>query len=153
MARLPDSKTIKELADLLNETGLGEIEVEASGVRVKVSRQTSAVAASVAAQVSASPAPAAPEKTESIEKKETAPDQHAGAVRSPMVGTAYLCPEPGADNFVAVGKEVKEGQTLLIVEAMKTMNPIIAPHGGTVKDIFIGNEQPVEFGEVLMIIE
>lgn len=150
MAKLPSSKTIKELAELLSETGLTEIEVEAGDIRIKVARQGTAVSA-VVPQVAAAPAPAeaAPEPKEAA----PAPADHPGGVKSPMVGTAYLAPEPGSANFVKVGDAVSEGQTILIVEAMKTMNPISATRAGKVTQILISNEQPVEFDEVLMIIE
>ena len=150
MAKLPSSKTIKELAELLSETGLTEIEVETGDMRIKVARQGTAVSA-VVPQVAAAPAPAeaAPEPKEAA----PAPADHPGSVKSPMVGTAYLAPEPGSANFVKVGDTVSEGQTILIVEAMKTMNPISAPRAGKVTQILISNEQPVEFDEVLMIIE
>ena len=150
MAKLPSSKTIKELAELLSETGLTEIEVDTGDMRIKVARQGTAVSA-VVPQVAAAPAPAeaAPEPKEAA----PAPADHPGGVKSPMVGTAYLAPEPGSANFVKVGDTVSEGQTILIVEAMKTMNPISAPRAGKVTQILISNEQPVEFDEVLMIIE
>ena len=150
MAKLPSSKTIKELAELLSETGLTEIEVETGDMRIKVARQGTAVSA-VVPQVAAAPAPAeaAPEPKEAA----PAPADHPGGVKSPMVGTAYLAPEPGSANFVKVGDTVSEGQTILIVEAMKTMNPISAPRAGKVTQILVSNEQPVEFDEVLMIIE
>ena len=152
MAKLPSSKTIKELAELLSETGLTEIEVETGDMRIKVARQGTAVSA-VVPQVAAAPAAAeaAPEPKEAAPAP--APADHPGGVKSPMVGTAYLAPEPGSANFVKVGDTVSEGQTILIVEAMKTMNPIGAPKSGKVKQILVSNEQPVEFDEVLMIIE
>lgn len=152
MAKLPSSKTIKELAELLSETGLTEIEVETGDMRIKVARQGTAVSA-VVPQVAAAPAAAeaAPEPKEAAPAP--APADHPGSVKSPMVGTAYLAPEPGSANFVKVGDTVSEGQTILIVEAMKTMNPIGAPKSGKVRQILVSNEQPVEFDEVLMIIE
>ncbi|MGB2447658.1 MAG: acetyl-CoA carboxylase biotin carboxyl carrier protein [Parvibaculales bacterium] len=152
MAKLPSSKTIKELAELLSETGLTEIEVETGDMRIKVARQGTAVSA-VVPQVAAAPATAeaAPEPKEAAPAP--APADHPGGVKSPMVGTAYLAPEPGSANFVTVGDTVSEGQTILIVEAMKTMNPIGAPKSGKVTQILVSNEQPVEFNEVLMIIE
>jgi acetyl-CoA carboxylase biotin carboxyl carrier protein len=152
MAKLPSSKTIKELAELLSETGLTEIEVETGDMRIKVARQGTAVSA-VVPQVAAAPAAAeaAPEPKEAAPAP--APADHPGGVKSPMVGTAYLAPEPGSANFVKVGDTVSEGQTILIVEAMKTMNPIGAPKSGKVTQILVINEQPVEFDEVLMIIE
>ena len=152
MAKLPDKKTIKELADLLADTGLSEIEVETGEVRIRVARQgvavNAVVPAPVAAPVAAPAAPAAPAASDT-----SGAGDLAGALKSPMVGTAYLSPEPGAANFVKVGDSVSEGQTLLIVEAMKTMNPIAANKSGKVTQIIVGNEQPVEFDEVLMIIE
>lgn len=155
MTKLPTSKTIRELADLLTETGLTEIEVETGDIRIKVSRQSSNMAAAVSAVVPQMPqAPAAPAAEAPTEVTAApAPADHPGGVKSPMVGTAYLAAEPGAPNFVKVGDTVKEGQTILIVEAMKTMNPIGAPRAGKVTQIFVSNEQPVEFDEVLMIIE
>jgi acetyl-CoA carboxylase biotin carboxyl carrier protein len=145
MAKLPDKKTIRELADLLADTGLSEIEVETGEVRIRVARQGVAVNGVVPAPVAAPvAAPATPA---------SAAGDLAGALKSPMVGTAYLSPEPGAADFVKVGDSVSEGQTLLIVEAMKTMNPIAANKSGKVTQIIVGNEQPVEFDEVLMIIE
>jgi acetyl-CoA carboxylase biotin carboxyl carrier protein len=155
MAKLPSNKTIKDLAELLTDTGLIEIEIETGDMRIKVARQG---AASVSAVVPA-PAPiAAPEAAPSAAPAaETAPEtalaDHPGAVKTPMVGTAYLAPEPGSAHFVKVGDTVNEGQTILIVEAMKTMNPIGAPKSGKVTQILVANEQPVEFDEVLMIIE
>ena len=149
MAKLPSNKTIKDLAELLSDTGLTEIEIETGDMRIKVARQGTAVSAVVPA-----PAPVAPAPEAAAEAAPApAPTDHPGGVKSPMVGTAYLAPEPGAANFVKVGDTVNEGQTILIVEAMKTMNPISAPKSGKVTQIFISNEQPVEFDEVLMIIE
>ncbi|MDG1007491.1 MAG: acetyl-CoA carboxylase biotin carboxyl carrier protein [Alphaproteobacteria bacterium] len=147
MAKLPSNKTIKDLAELLSDTGLTEIEIETGDMRIKVARQGTAVSAVVPAPAPVAPAP------EAAAEAAPAPTDHPGGVKSPMVGTAYLAPEPGAANFVKVGDTVNEGQTILIVEAMKTMNPIGAPKSGKVTQIFISNEQPVEFDEVLMIIE
>tara|TARA_B110000971_G_C19994636_1_gene493671 strand:+ start:701 stop:1141 length:441 start_codon:yes stop_codon:yes gene_type:complete len=146
MAKLPDKKTIKELADLLADTGLSEIEVETGEVRIRVARQGVGVNAVVPAPIAAAPAPVAAAEA-------PAPAELAGALKSPMVGTAYLSPEPGVANFVKVGDSVSKGQTLLIVEAMKTMNPIAANKSGKITQIIVGNEQPVEFDEVLMVIE
>ena len=152
MAKLPSSKTIKELAELLSDTGLTEIEVETGDMRIKVARQGTAVSAVVPQVAAASAAAeATPEPKEAAPAP--APVDHPGGVKSPMVGTAYLAPEPGSANFVKVGDTVSEGQTILIVEAMKTMNPIGAPKSGKVTQILVSNEQPVEFDEVLMIIE
>lgn len=153
MAKLPDSKTIKEIAELLNETGLSEIEVETGDLRIRVARQAAAVSEvlpAAPAQMAAAPEPVVADEPAPARAN---PGDHPGAVKSPMVGTAYLSPEPGANAFIKVGDTVKEGQTLVIVEAMKTMNPIAAPKAGKIVDIIVGNEQPVEFDEVLVIIE
>lgn len=152
-----EKKLIKELAQLLNDTGLSEIEIEKSGLKLRVARSVT-VAASVptAAYVPASApppagapagpgAPAAPGVAD--------PAKHPGAVKSPMVGTAYRSPDPKAPPFVEVGSRVQQGDTLLIIEAMKTMNQIPAPRAGTVTAVMIENGQPVEFGEPLVIIE
>jgi acetyl-CoA carboxylase biotin carboxyl carrier protein len=142
-----DAKAIRELALLLTETGLTEIEIEQGGQRVRVARGGMPVMThAVAAPGAATALPAA--ETAAAKK-----DGHlAGAVTSPMVGTVYLSPEPGKPPFVKVGDKVKEGDTLLIVEAMKTMNPILAPRGGTINEISIQDGQPVEFGQVLLIL-
>jgi acetyl-CoA carboxylase biotin carboxyl carrier protein len=146
-----DRELIHELAKLLDETGLTEIEIERDGIRVRVARGreiSHVVGASYAAGLppsAAAPAPAATPATD--------PTGHPGLVTSPMVGTAYLAPEPGAMPFVDVGSKVAAGDTLLIVEAMKTMNQIPAPRSGTITRILIEDTQPVEFGEPLMIIE
>ncbi len=134
------SGLVRELAALLEETGLSEIEVEQDGMRLRVARG--------GATVRYAPDPGAPVKSVPVEP--AAP--HPGTVNSPMVGTVYVSPQPGAAPFVKVGDEVKEGQTILIVEAMKTMNPIPAPHGGKVVEIFVHDAQPVEFGEPLLVI-
>ncbi len=143
-----DTKLVRELAELLNDTGLSEIEVEDGDRKIKVARTINAVtAAPVAiAAPAAAAAPAAPAEA-------AAPVVPANAVKSPMVGTAYLTPEPGAPAFVSVGDKVSAGDTLLIVEAMKVMNPITAPNGGTVKSILVESGQPVEFDQPLMVIE
>ena len=165
MARQPDDNTtakissedsalIRELALLLDETSLTEIEIERAGLRVRVARnitiaasmpasfQPGANGASAAASASATAATAAADLA-----------NHPGVVPSPMVGTAYWAPEPGAKPFVEVGSKVSAGQTLLIIEAMKTMNQIPSPRAGTVTQILIEDGQPVEFGEPLVIIE
>ncbi len=134
-----DIDLVRELAELLAETGLTEIEVEDNDRKVRVARGGYAPAA---APVAAAPAPAV----------EPALPDTAGALKSPMVGTAYLAPEPGAPDFVKVGDSVKEGDTLVIVEAMKVMNPIAADKSGTVKAILIENAQPVEFDQPLVVI-
>jgi acetyl-CoA carboxylase biotin carboxyl carrier protein len=145
---------IRELAELLDETRLSEIEIEREGLRVRVSRQMAvqAMPMAQAAPVAAAPAAAAA-ATAAAAPAAADPSKHPGAVKSPMVGTAYLAPEPGAAPFIDVGTRVAQGQTLLIIEAMKTMNHIPAPKAGVVTTIFVGNGQPVEFGETLVIIE
>jgi acetyl-CoA carboxylase biotin carboxyl carrier protein len=161
MARQPDDKTaaksrsddsalIRELALLLDETNLTEIEIERAGLRVRVARNIS-IAASVppGVQSAAAAAPAitaAPADVADIAK-------HPGVVPSPMVGTAYWASEPGAKPFIEIGTKVAVGQTLLIIEAMKTMNQIPSPRAGTVTQILVEDGQPVEFGEPLVIIE
>lgn len=145
-----DSKLVRELAELLADTGLSEIEVEDGERKIRVARQLMAAPAATVA-MAAAPAPAAP--AASAPATETAPAAApVDAVKSPMVGTAYLAPEPGAADFVSVGATVKAGQTLLIVEAMKVMNPIVAPKAGTVSAILIENGQPVEFDQPLVVI-
>jgi acetyl-CoA carboxylase biotin carboxyl carrier protein len=140
-----DADSIRELSELLNETGLTEIEIEREGARIRVSR------AAVAAMAAATPAPAAV-AAPAAAAAATAAGPHPGAVPSPMVGTVYLSPEPGKPPFVKVGQTVREGDTLFIVEAMKTMNPIAAPKGGTVLEISVTDGQPVEFGTTLLVI-
>lgn len=154
MTKLPDSKLIKELADLLDKSSLTEIEVEAEGIRIRVARQGASQMVT-SQQTIAQPAPIAPTPAPEAAAPAAAanPASNAGAVKSPMVGTAYLAQEPGAKDFVSIGSTVKQGQTLLIIEAMKTMNPITAPRDGKVTEIIVTNEQPVEFDEVLLIIE
>lgn len=143
---------IRELAGILEETGLTEIEIEKDAVRLRVSRQVSV--ASFSAPPAAGPATAAPVPATTPPSPPSAPTtDHPGAVKSPMVGTAYLAPSPGAEPFVKEGAQVSEGQTVLIIEAMKTMNPITAPRSGTVTKIIVSDSQPVEFDEPLLIIE
>ena len=148
-----DTALVKALADILDEAGLAELEYETADLSVRLSRVSGAapvapVAASAAAPAAAPAAPAAAAAADSADAA-----SHPGAVTSPMVGTVYVAPEPDAPSFIEVGGTVKKGQTLLIVEAMKVMNPITAPADGTVKQIFVKNAQPVEFGEVLVVIE
>ena len=145
-----DHEMIRELAKLLEETGLTEIEFERNGERVRVARQVQAVTIAAPGRAVGSALVDAPIGSDG---GAVDPTKHPGAVNSPMVGTAYLGAEPGARPFVEVGARVRAGETLLIVEAMKTMNQIPAPHGGTVTQILIEDGQPVEFGEPLMIIE
>ena len=145
-----DTALVRELAELLNETGLTEIEVEDGDRKIRVSRGAIAVAAAPATQVSA----AAPASTDShsTAAAEPPPLDNSKAIRSPMVGTVYLTPEPGADPFVSVGAKVKAGDTLLIVEAMKVMNPITATSDGTVEAVLVENAQPVEFDQPLVVL-
>ena len=149
-----DTALVRELAELLNETGLTEIEVEDDDRKIRVSRGAVAAAAPVYAAAPAPAAASAPAAAAPAPAEAAAPagPDMKNAVKSPMVGTCYLAPEPGAANFIAVGKPVKEGDTLLIVEAMKVMNPITAPRSGTVSAILIENAQPVEFDQPLVVI-
>ncbi len=149
-----DIDIVRELAELLADTGLTEIEVEDGDRKVRVARGGFAPAPAMAAPVAApAAAPAAPSAAPApAQASETAAPDMTGALKSPMVGTAYLAPEPGAPDFVKVGDSVKEGDTLVIVEAMKVMNPIAADKSGTVKAILIENAQPVEFDQPLVII-
>jgi acetyl-CoA carboxylase biotin carboxyl carrier protein len=142
---------IRELAKLLDETGLTEIEIEQDDQRVRVARNVTVTAAAAPAPARAGAAPQQP-VAESIAAPLDAA-KHPGVVTSPMVGTAYSAPEPGARPYIDVGSRVKAGDTLLIVEAMKTMNQIPAPRSGTVAQILFEDGQPVEFGEPLLIIE
>lgn len=147
-----DSEFVRKMAELLTETGLTEIEYAEGEKRIRLARQQTVAAApayAVAPQAPAAPVAAAP----AAAPAPASPAQHPGAVKSPMVGTAYMAPEPGAAPFVKVGDSVKVGQTLMIIEAMKVMNPIKASKGGTVTQILTSDAQPVEFGEVLLVIE
>jgi acetyl-CoA carboxylase biotin carboxyl carrier protein len=156
MAKTPktlvDRELIQELSKLLEETGLTEIEIEQDGSRIRVARGGVAAAAPTVV-VPAKPLAAAPQPVGESAAAPLDPAKHPGVVVSPMVGTAYASPEPGAKPFIDVGMTVKAGDTLLIVEAMKTMNQIPAPRGGTVIQILFEDGQPVEFGEPLVIIE
>jgi len=146
-----DSKAIRELAELLDETDLNEIEVADGDKAIRVSKGNGQVvaAAPVAASMSADPAlPQQPSNT-----TDTTAHSHPGAVTSPMVGTVYMQAEPGAPSFVSKGDSVQAGDTLIIIEAMKVMNPIKAETSGTVTQILVDNGQPVEYGDVLMVIE
>jgi acetyl-CoA carboxylase biotin carboxyl carrier protein len=147
-----DIELVRQLAQVLDETNLTEIEVEDADRKVRVVRKPAAAApvAYAAPPVAAAPA-AAPAAMPSDPASIT--PAHDNAVKSPMVGTAYLAAEPGAKPFIAVGAQVKAGDTLVIVEAMKVMNPIAAPHGGTVKAILVDNGQPVEFDQPLVVVE
>ncbi len=143
-----DSAQVRELAEMLAETGLTEIEVEDGDRKIRVSRgATVAAPAAIAAPVAApahTPAPAAAEAAPAA--------SHADALKSPMVGTVYLAPDPSSPNFVSVGDDVSKGDTLVIIEAMKVMNPIVADKAGSVKSILIENAQPVEFDQPLVVI-
>ena len=151
-----DTALVKALADILDEAGLAELEYETSDVSVRLSRVTGAAPVAPVAAVAApaaAPAAAAPAAAPAPASDSADAASHPGAVTSPMVGTVYVAPEPDAPSFIEVAGTVKKGQTLFIVEAMKVMNPITAPADGTVKQIFVQNAQPVEFGEVLVVIE
>jgi acetyl-CoA carboxylase biotin carboxyl carrier protein len=151
-----DAGLVRQLADILNDTSLTEIEVERGELRIRVAREVTAApvmqyAAAPAPAPAAAPAAAAPA---AMPSDPTTIVQKAGeTVKSPMVGTAYLQASPEAPKFVQVGDKVKKGQTLLIVEAMKTMNPIQAPRDGVVLEVMVGDAQPVEFGEALVLLE
>jgi len=139
-----DTDLVRELAALLNDTGLSEIEVEDGERKIRVSRNMTAIAAPMMAAPVAAPAAAA--------AAPSAPAISANAMKSPMVGTAYLTPEPDAAPFVSVGQQVKAGDTVLIIEAMKVMNPIVAATSGTVTEILVESGQPVEFDQPLLVI-
>jgi len=144
-----DQELIRDLAGILNDTNLTEIEVELGDLKVRVSRQAAAVHAIAApAPVAAAAAPVAAQAAAA-----PAADKNRNAVPSPMVGTAYLAPSPDSKPFIEVGQSVREGQTLLIIEAMKTMNQIPAPRAGTITAILVEDAQPVEFGQPLVVIE
>jgi acetyl-CoA carboxylase biotin carboxyl carrier protein len=149
-----DVKLVRQLAELLNETGLSEIEVEDNDRKIKVARHLQAASVAVAAPAAApAPAAAAPVAPIATAPPSAAPAEHPGAVKSPMVGTVYLAASPEAAPFVAVGDAVKEGDTLVIIEAMKVMNPIAASRGGKVAAVLVENGQPVEFDQPLVVIE
>jgi acetyl-CoA carboxylase biotin carboxyl carrier protein len=143
-----DGELIRKLAGLLDETGLTEIEFAEGEQRIRVSKSAPQTVLAAGPAVSAAPAPLAAAPASAVGAV-----AHPGALTSPTVGTAYVASEPGGAPFVRVGDAVKAGQTMLIIEAMKVMNPIKAPKGGTVSQIFVSDGQPVEFAEVLMIIE
>jgi len=145
-----NADVVRNLAALLDETGLTEIEYETGTLRVRVSRQGGVAAAGAAPAPLAIGEPAPARDAAPASPGDAAP---AGAVTSPMVGTVYTSPEPGAAEFVKIGDAVTEGQTLLLIEAMKTFNEIRSPRAGTVTSILITNEQPVEFGDVLLVVE
>ncbi|GAB4352202.1 MAG: acetyl-CoA carboxylase biotin carboxyl carrier protein [Oricola sp.] len=145
---------VKDLAAILTETDLTEIEIEQGELRIRVSREIYAAPAvhAVAPAAPAAPAPAPQAAAAAAEEAPAAPARAGHEVPSPMVGTAYLAPAPGAAPFVEVGQTVKEGQTLLIIEAMKTMNQIPAPRAGTVTEILVNDSEPVEYGQPLVVI-
>ncbi len=151
-----DTGLVRELASILRDADLGEVEVEHEGLRIRVSKASPHAPAP--APVHYAPAPAAPPAAAaapaaSPTSAETSAPVSRNAVTSPMVGTVYLSPEPGSKAFVQVGDKVKKGDTLMLVEAMKTFNPVEAPEAGTVKEIIVQDAQPVEFGEPLIVIE
>jgi len=155
-----DTKLVKDLARILRDTDLSEIEVENEGVRVRVARQANIAPQMVQAHVPMAQAPMAMAPTAANSASAPAapapaadPAKHPGAVPSPMVGTVYTQPEPGASAFIKVGDTVKEGQQLFIIEAMKTMNPVPSPRSGTVTAILVHDAQPVEYGEALCVVE
>ena len=150
MSRLPiDTAEIRALAEILADTGLTEIEVSDGDSRVRVARTPAPVAAPVAAMAP----PAGPAASAAQPREEIAPADHPGAVNSPMVGIAYLSAEPGTPPFVTPGQSVAAGQTLLLIEAMKTFNQIKAPRAGVVTRILVTSGQPVEYGEALLVLE
>ncbi len=148
-----DTEFVRKLAAILEETKLGEIELADGERRIRVARPAAPVAQAAPVMMAAAPAAVAAPGAGAAPAAASDLSKHPGAVKSPMVGTAYLAPEPGKPNFVAVGDKVTAGQTLLIIEAMKTFNPIKAPKAGTVMQVLIENARPVEFGEPLMIVE
>ena len=150
-----DTRLVRKLADILADTGLTEIEVEQGDLKIRVAREVTVAAPQMtyaAAPLAAPQAPVAPAAVVIAPAAAEEP-QRGEIVKSPMVGTVYLQPQPGSPSFIKVGDQVSAGQTLLIVEAMKTMNPIPAPTAGTVIDVLVGDAQPVEFGEPLVVIE
>jgi acetyl-CoA carboxylase biotin carboxyl carrier protein len=150
-----DTALIETLAELLQRTGLTEIELAEGDSRIRVAREPQPLIASVptASFAPHASASASPSAISAAEPAGATAERHPGAVHAPMVGTVYLTPEPGAAPFAAVGAEVREGQTLLIIEAMKVMNPIRAPRSGRVARVLVSNGDPVEYGELLLIIE
>lgn len=150
-----DTATVRELAAILREADLSEIEIEHDGLRIRVSKPAAPV---IQAAVAAAPMPAAvaaaPDAAPAAATAEAAaPATPDNALKSPMVGTAYMAPEPGSKDYVKVGDKVKKGDTLMLIEAMKTFNPIDSDRAGTVKAIYVSDSQPVEFGEPLILIE
>ncbi len=148
-----DVNLVRELAEMLDTTNLTEIEVEDGDRKIRVARKVQAVAAAPLIAAAPAAAPAAPASAPAAAAVEAPAAVSANAVKSPMVGTVYLAPEPGAAPFVSVGQTVKAGDTLLIVEAMKVMNPITATSAGTVRQVLVENGQPVEFDQPLVVVE
>ena len=149
-----DTRLVRRLADILKATDLTAIEVERGDLKIRVAREMFVAAAPMAAPMAAAPMAAAPTPAAtSSESAPAAPVRTGELVKSPMVGTAYLQPQPGSTSFIKVGDTVNEGQTLVLVEAMKTMNPIAAPRAGVVAEILVGDAQPVEFGQPLVVLE
>ena len=150
-----DIKLVKDLAKILNDTELTEIELEKGSLKIRVAKNGGQIVqSSVAPAPMAAPAPATSQPVAAPAAKTEKADAgaHPGAVKSPMVGTVYTRPSPDADTFVSVGDKVKEGDTIVLVEAMKTFNPIIAPRSGKIEEVLVEDSQPVEFGEALFII-
>lgn len=148
-----DTEFVRKLAEILEENDLGEIELADGDRRIRLARPAVTYAAAPVAAAPAPPLAAVPGAPAAATAGPSDLAKHPGVVKSPMVGTAYLAPEPGKPNFVSIGDKITAGQTLLIIEAMKTFNPIKAPKAGTLTQILIDNAQPVEFGEALMIVE
>jgi acetyl-CoA carboxylase biotin carboxyl carrier protein len=149
-----DARLVRKLADILTDTGLSEIEIEHGGLKIRVAKTLTAAPVQMAAPAQvAMAAPAALAPAAAAAEAPSAPIRSGEVVKSPMVGTVYMQPQPDAPPFVKVGDTVQAGQTLMIVEAMKTMNPIPAPKGGRIAEILVSDAQPVEFGEPLVVIE
>ena len=152
-----DTRLVRRLADILKDTGLTQIEVERGDLKIRVAREVTVAAAQTAVYAAAPPPPPVPVAAGPAPAPApvaAAPAPRAGdLVKSPMVGTVYLQPSPGSDPFVKVGDTVNQGQTLMIIEAMKTMNPVPAPRSGKVVELLVGDSQPVEFGEPLIVLE
>ena len=149
-----DTKLVRELAKILNDTGLSEIEMEMGSLKIRVAKGGGQVVQAVAAPapVAAAPAPSQPVAAPAAKTEKKDASAHPGAAKSPMVGTVYTRPSPDANSFVKVGDKVKEGDTIVLIEAMKTFNPITATKSGKIEEILVEDAQPVEFGEVLFII-
>ncbi|MDH5412360.1 MAG: acetyl-CoA carboxylase biotin carboxyl carrier protein [Alphaproteobacteria bacterium] len=150
-----NSKLIGEIAEIMSDSGLTEVEITQGDSTLRLSKQTNVVTTAAPAMMQAAPAaaPTAAAAAPAAAAPAAPAADHPGTVSSPMVGTVYLAPSPGAPNFVSAGSQVNEGDTMMIIEAMKVMNPITAPRGGKVKAIIVSDAQPVEFGDPLIIIE